>query len=155
MENCRLADRVDLLFRWIAGSGCPDVVTLQEVWTDSVPLIMSHLASTCPFVYQGVQGQSEAGPDDEMVLTRYPVLATEHLPLFPAPALRCGSASITRSVRWMFTTHLARPTAGRRRARLRGCLPNVSLRARRRGATVRRCRWWRSSTPSTTSTRRR
>ena len=113
MENCRLADRVDLLFKWIARSGCPDVVTLQEVWTDSVPLIMSHLANTCPFAYQSVQGNRKLGQDDEMVLTRYPVLATEHLPLFPG----------FRHALWVridhplgpvdiFTTHLASGSDG-------------------------------------------
>lgn len=73
-ENCRLADRIDLLFQELVRSGCPDVVTLQETWMNSAPLIMAHLQTTCPFAYEAVQGTRMNTRDDEMVLTRYPVL---------------------------------------------------------------------------------
>ena len=81
-DNCRLAERVDLLFQWIADSGCPDVVTLQEVWFESAPLIMSRLADVCPFRYKAVLGTERLGIDEEMVLTRYPAVLTERYPLF-------------------------------------------------------------------------
>ena len=43
--SCRLAERIDLLFQWVAAAGCPDVVTLTEVNDPSVPLIDAHLAN--------------------------------------------------------------------------------------------------------------
>ncbi len=79
-EACRLADRIDLLFQWIEQSGCPDVVTLQEIWELAVPLIESHLAGTCPFTYELVflpLPPSPSALDQEMILTRYPVLHSE------------------------------------------------------------------------------
>jgi endonuclease/exonuclease/phosphatase family metal-dependent hydrolase len=69
--QCRLADRVALLFEWIARSGCPDVVTLQEVSTTVEPLVGSHLATACPFPYQAVYMRSNS-TDDELILTRWP-----------------------------------------------------------------------------------
>jgi endonuclease/exonuclease/phosphatase family metal-dependent hydrolase len=107
-ENCRLDDRIELLFQWIERSGCPDIVTLQEIWRVSAPRIMERLADACPFPYQAVQGTRTLGLDDETVLTRYPVLATEQRALF-------GNF---RHVLWVridhplgpvdvFTTHLA------------------------------------------------
>jgi endonuclease/exonuclease/phosphatase family metal-dependent hydrolase len=107
-DNCRLEERADLLFQWIERAGCPDVVTLQEVWRTSAPLIRARLDGACPFAYQAVQGTRLLGLDDEMVLTRYPVLASEQKALF-------GSF---RHVLWVrldhplgpidvFTTHLA------------------------------------------------
>ena len=112
-DNCRLADRIDLLFQWIARSGCPDVVALQEVWTKSADLIMEHLDGACPFAYQAVRGGQAVGLDSEMVLTRYPVLAIEQQMLFPG----------FRHVLWVridhplgpvdvFTTHLASGSDG-------------------------------------------
>jgi len=85
-EACRLADRVDLLFRWIEQSGCPDVVTLQELWGPSLPLIEEHLAGTCPFTYATVFHPippSAFALDQEMILTRYPVLDSESESLYP------------------------------------------------------------------------
>ena len=79
-EACRLADRIALLFQWIEQSGCPDVVTLQEIWELAVPLIESHLARTCPFTYELVflpLPPSPSALDQEMILTRYPVLHSE------------------------------------------------------------------------------
>lgn len=81
-QYCRLADRVELLFQWIVAAGCPDVVTLQEIWRESAPLIEARLAGVCPFPYQAVLGGESLGPDEEMVLTRYPALAVERRFLF-------------------------------------------------------------------------
>jgi endonuclease/exonuclease/phosphatase family metal-dependent hydrolase len=74
--GCRLSDRIDLLFQWVAAAGCPDVVTLTEVNDPSVPLIDAHLATTCPFTYQRVFVR-RFGVDDHMLLTRYPAAAVE------------------------------------------------------------------------------
>jgi endonuclease/exonuclease/phosphatase family metal-dependent hydrolase len=78
---CRLVDRIDLLFQWIAAAGCPDVVTLQEVWMTSEPLIMSRLATVCPFTYQ-LAFTRTFGVDDEMILSRYPVVSFESYRLY-------------------------------------------------------------------------
>src|SRR5262245_65295676 len=74
-DNCRLEDRADLLFQWIERAGCPDVVTLQEVWRTSAPLIRARLDGAGPFAYQAVQGTRLLGLDAEMVLMRYHGLA--------------------------------------------------------------------------------
>src|SRR5215831_12801516 len=60
-DKCRLADRIELLFQWIARSGCPDVVTLQEVGSETASLIMTHLAGMCPFAYTAVMGNQVLG----------------------------------------------------------------------------------------------
>jgi endonuclease/exonuclease/phosphatase family metal-dependent hydrolase len=75
-DYCRLTDRVDLLFQWIVASGCPDVVTLQEIWDVSIPLVNAHLAGACPFTYQAVYFRRN-GADDEVILSRYPVVHSE------------------------------------------------------------------------------
>lgn len=72
-DRCRLPDRTGLLFDFIVARGCPDVVTLQEIWPPSVELIETRLASACPFTYQLVQGERRTSVDDETVLSRYPV----------------------------------------------------------------------------------
>lgn len=83
-ENCRLADRIDLLFQWIAGSGCPDVVTLQEGTVPVAELVAARAGSACPFPYEVVLGPHPRGIDDEIVLTRYPVSQVEQRSLHPS-----------------------------------------------------------------------
>jgi endonuclease/exonuclease/phosphatase family metal-dependent hydrolase len=105
---CRRAERIDLLFQWIRRAGCPDVVTLQEVWNSSVPLLTAQFGGTCPFTYESVYMRTTIGTDDEMLLSRYPVRTWEVQPLFRG----------FRSVLWarvdhpigpvdVFSTHLA------------------------------------------------
>ena len=81
-DNCRLPDRVDLMMEFIRASGCPDVVTLQEIWRPSLELIEPAAAEVCPFPYATVQGERLNQVDDETVLSRYPVEKTEQLDLF-------------------------------------------------------------------------
>lgn len=83
LGNCRIADRADLLFQWVARRGCPDVVTLQEVWQEWVPLLEAGAASACPFAYEVALGSERLGVDEEAVLSRYPVLLIERRALFP------------------------------------------------------------------------
>ncbi len=113
LDNCRLGERADLLFQWIEGSGCPDVVTLQEIWRGSLPLLQAGATTTCPFVYEVVVSAARPGPDEAVILSRYPVLATEVQALFP------GFRKVTH-VRIdhplgpldVYTTHLASGTDG-------------------------------------------
>jgi endonuclease/exonuclease/phosphatase family metal-dependent hydrolase len=75
-DFCRLSDRLDLFFQWIVRAGCPDVVTTQEVSRQAAPLLAAHLATACPFPYHQVYMQTTIGTDDEMLLSRYPVVAS-------------------------------------------------------------------------------
>jgi endonuclease/exonuclease/phosphatase family metal-dependent hydrolase len=81
-DRCRLPDRVELLVDFIRERGCPDVVTLQEIWPPSLELIESRLARICPFAYQAVLGPVRTNVDDELVLSRYPVLSVEQQVLY-------------------------------------------------------------------------
>lgn len=83
LDNCRLAERAALLFRWIAHSGCPDLVTLQEVWRGSLPLLEAGAAEACPFAYQVAVSSDRLGPDEHVVLSRYPLEIVSRQPLFP------------------------------------------------------------------------
>ena len=81
--NCRLTERMDLLYQWIERSGCPDVVTLQEVWSGAVPLLQDGAAAACPFPYTVAIASQRLGPDESAILSRYPVRSIESQPLFP------------------------------------------------------------------------
>jgi endonuclease/exonuclease/phosphatase family metal-dependent hydrolase len=83
LANCRLAERIALLYDWIARSGCPDVVTLEEVWSGALPLLRDGAAGACPFTYEVAVASERLGPDESVILSRYPVLSLASLPLFP------------------------------------------------------------------------
>ena len=109
-DSCRLPDRIDLLFQWIAASGCPDIVTLQEVWPGAVPLIEAHLATICPFAYRMVfvPVLPPRGLDQEMILTRYPAITFDLQFLHPSYR-HVLSARIRHPIGPIdiFSTHLA------------------------------------------------
>jgi endonuclease/exonuclease/phosphatase family metal-dependent hydrolase len=111
--NCRLADRVALLYRWIARSGCPDVVTLQEVWSGALSLLQDGVASACPFAYEVRAASDRLGPDESVVLSRYPLLAIESQPLFPGfrKAVHAVVAHPLGALD-VYTTHLASGSDG-------------------------------------------
>lgn len=96
-DRCRLPDRVDLLFDFIVARGCPDVVTLQEIWPPSLELMEPYLASACPFTYELVLGERRTDVDDEAVLSRYPVALVEQRSLY-------------RSFRRVLLTRIEHPT---------------------------------------------
>lgn len=113
LDHCRLADRIELLFQLLERSGCPDLVTLQEIATPAVELIRARADTTCPFAYEMIMGPRLLGVDDEVILSRYPVLTTAQQPLFPG----------FRTVLWarvdhplgavdVYTTHLASGSDG-------------------------------------------
>ena len=153
-ENCRLADRIDLLFQWIAGSGCPDVVTLQEGTVPVAELVAARAGSACPFPYEVVLGPHPRGIDDEIVLTRYPVSQVEQRSSIPASDTCCTCGSIIRSgrstssrriwpraatVRWS-------PAAGPASRVHRSASPPTPAPC----ATAKRCRWRTSSSRAIT-----
>jgi endonuclease/exonuclease/phosphatase family metal-dependent hydrolase len=92
--QCRLDDRIDLLFRWLQAVGCPDIVTLQEIVDTPFalsnperqlivgPLISARrlietklpaLSQGCGFTYHIVFKKAQ-GTDEELILSRYPIL---------------------------------------------------------------------------------
>jgi endonuclease/exonuclease/phosphatase family metal-dependent hydrolase len=110
--NCRRVDRVALLFEWLAASGCPDVVTLQEVWDPSVPGLTAGAATACPFPYEVVYLRTNT-IDDEMILSRFPVVDVEQLLLLGSfrHVLRARIDHPIGPVD-VFTTHLASGSDG-------------------------------------------
>jgi endonuclease/exonuclease/phosphatase family metal-dependent hydrolase len=134
--SCRLSERIDLLFQWIAASGCPDVVTLQEVWDPAVPLVTAHLATTCPFAYQTVYMRT-FGVDEEVILTRYAVLARELRVLYEN-FRKVLYARIDHPLGPVdvFTTHLASSSDGAQLPCAEDC-PEECVAAA--AATVRQC----------------
>ena len=113
LANCRLADRIDLLYQWIGRSGCPDVVTLQEVWSGALPLLRDGAGSACPFTYEVRVASERLGPDESAVLSRYPIVSIESQPLFP------GFRKVVHAVidhplgpLDVYTTHLASGSDG-------------------------------------------
>lgn len=76
-EHCRLEDRVDLLMDEITDRGCPDVITLQEVWSPTMELLEPRLGDPCDFDYELIVGREDTGVDDEVLLSRYPATDVE------------------------------------------------------------------------------
>ncbi len=109
-DQCRVQDRIDLLVEHLIAAGCPDIVTLQENVTEmfvgltptevvgpldnTVTLIrdrLPYLEIACGVRYdvvfdpEGATGPPAAmgrGIDEELILTRYPVLDAEVFPLY-------------------------------------------------------------------------
>jgi endonuclease/exonuclease/phosphatase family metal-dependent hydrolase len=145
-DQCRLAERVELLFKHLAAIGCPDIVTLQEIVDrDSVMLLVAgmpvtigpltsaraliqaqleSLAEVCGFaytlLYQPVPGTLFEGSDEELILSRYPILQSDirllHSALFSPtiPALQFFARHVLfaridhpAGPIDVFTTHLA------------------------------------------------
>jgi endonuclease/exonuclease/phosphatase family metal-dependent hydrolase len=109
-DQCRVADRIDLLVQHIAAADCPDVVTLQEhvtaqfmtrgpgvlvgPLTNTVALLeerLPRLQEACGFTYTIVFDPEGAttppaalgrGIDEELILTRFPAVDAEVVPLY-------------------------------------------------------------------------
>lgn len=112
-DYCRLEDRADLLFDWIAESGCPDVVTLQEIWSTSELLIQAMEVGTCPFEYETIRGGTLLGLDDQMILSRYPIDTDDLIPLYlEFRTLSYARINHPSGVVEVFTTHLASSSDG-------------------------------------------
>ena len=151
-EQCRLADRLALLFARLAALGCPDIVTLQEVLdlttvetltpdgqlitltnlTSALALIqttLTPLSQVCGFEYSFLyaadlvtppQAPVFQGTDEELILSRYPIVQQDVLLLHSAlyeptnPALHFFARHVLFAriqhpvgVIDVFTTHLA------------------------------------------------
>lgn len=113
--NCRLADRIALLRQWVVARGCPDVVTLQEVASavpNLVALLQDELLDACPTPYSLVYFQT-IGVDDEMILSRHPVLSSALIDLY-GPLRHVTHAVIDHPVGALdvYSTHLASGSDG-------------------------------------------
>lgn len=105
--DCRLADRVDLLFDWLESIGCPDVVLLQEVTGPrAIARLTERTASRCGAVYQVLAPPSVIGQN--YTLTRYPVLQTNEDRLMgPIRLLWHAQVDHPTGIVDVFNTHLA------------------------------------------------
>jgi endonuclease/exonuclease/phosphatase family metal-dependent hydrolase len=109
-DQCRVRDRIDLQVEHLMAAGCPDFVTLQENVTEpfvglAPPVVVGpldntvtllrdrlpDLEGTCGFRYEVVFDPEGAtrppaalgrGIDEELILSRYPVLHAEVFPLY-------------------------------------------------------------------------
>lgn len=140
-NQCRVQDRIDLLVEHLIAAGCPDIVTLQENVTEpfvglAPPVVVGPLDNTvellrdrllylegaCGFRYAVVfdpEGATEPpaalgrGIDEELILSRYPVLHAQVFPLYSplAPFFfrHVLFARLDHAIEPMdvFTTHLA------------------------------------------------
>lgn len=102
--QCRLQDRVDLFFQWVAKAGCPDFVTVQEVLGDRVvELIDEGAAVACPFPYRKVSETSQI-----VILSRYEAESVSSVKLYHGVRL-VSHARLNHPLGLVdvFTTHLA------------------------------------------------
>jgi endonuclease/exonuclease/phosphatase family metal-dependent hydrolase len=111
-DQCRVTERIALLREHLIAAGCPDLVTLQEIVNkeyvqrspteragplESVVTLLEaelpNLTAACGFTYQLIYEPflpaAVAETDEELVLSRYPVLHTEtrifHSALYDEP----------------------------------------------------------------------
>lgn len=95
-EDCRVADRLDLLFDWLEASDCPDVVLLQEILGDRIiALLQERAAMRCEGIYQVLSPDLTLGQN--YTLSRYPVLQT-------------GEDELTGGIRNLFHVQVDHPT---------------------------------------------
>jgi endonuclease/exonuclease/phosphatase family metal-dependent hydrolase len=95
-EDCRVADRQDLLFDWLEDIDCPDVVLLQEILGGNIiALLQERAAVRCGGVYQVLSPALTLGQN--YTLTRHPVLQT-------------GEDVLVGDIRNLFHVQLDHPT---------------------------------------------
>ncbi len=110
--SCRLADRIALLGQWILDRKCPDVVALQEVWSNSPGVdvlsnVQSQLVGICPDEYR-VAFQQTFPADDSLILSRYAVVSNQSVDLY-GPVRYAQHARLDHPIGLLdvFSTHLA------------------------------------------------
>lgn len=85
-DGCRRADRIDLVRQFVVARGCPDILAFQEVFTlsasnENANALIAALQTACPAPY-AAHAYHAANPfDDELVLSRYPIIVDEILDL--------------------------------------------------------------------------
>jgi endonuclease/exonuclease/phosphatase family metal-dependent hydrolase len=81
-RHCRVNDRSILLFQWVQAVGCPDVITFQEIFRPWNELIAGYQEIACPFVYSRAFQQTGIGVDDQIILSRFPIVDQEVMLLY-------------------------------------------------------------------------
>jgi endonuclease/exonuclease/phosphatase family metal-dependent hydrolase len=95
-EDCRLPDRLDLMFDWLEDIKCPDVVLLQEILGERIITMLEERAAVrCEGVYGVFSPDLVLGQN--YTLTRYPVLQT-------------GEDVLVGGIRNLFHVQLDHPT---------------------------------------------
>lgn len=78
-EWCRLDDRIALLASWLESRGCPDIVTLQELWPPGSSFLEAELGGVCGGRYRTAWLPSN-NEDEQLVASPWPMRgATRHL----------------------------------------------------------------------------
>jgi endonuclease/exonuclease/phosphatase family metal-dependent hydrolase len=110
--SCRLSDRIALLGQWILDRKCPDVIALQEVWSNSPGMdvlsnVQSQLVGICPDDYR-VAFQQTFAADDSLILSRYAVVSNQSVDLY-GPLRYAQHARLDHPIGLLdvFSTHLA------------------------------------------------
>jgi endonuclease/exonuclease/phosphatase family metal-dependent hydrolase len=75
-DRCQLADRVALFVQQLEDAGCPELVGVQESFTDMVAMLETEVGGVCDGRYEVVWDDSE-GLDREVVLTTLLVLGSQ------------------------------------------------------------------------------
>lgn len=75
-NRCELPDRVSLFAQQLQEADCPELVGVQESFSDMVMLLETAVADVCDGRYEVVWDDSE-GLDREVVLTTLPVLGSQ------------------------------------------------------------------------------
>ncbi|UCE84871.1 MAG: endonuclease/exonuclease/phosphatase family protein [Deltaproteobacteria bacterium] len=78
--SCRFVERAELFAQWAEASGCPDVLTLQEVnvlgFQDDI--LQDAVEAACPYHYRRV-AFPVIGVSEQIILSRFPVQQSEQL----------------------------------------------------------------------------
>jgi endonuclease/exonuclease/phosphatase family metal-dependent hydrolase len=81
---CNAPARVEILGKWLEQSKCPDLVGLQEIAARQEELITELVTEVCDGEYEiGFEGVDS--PDQQMVLTRLPILEQGYLDIANFP----------------------------------------------------------------------
>jgi endonuclease/exonuclease/phosphatase family metal-dependent hydrolase len=133
---CRRVERFALVFQWVVDAGCPDVVTFQEVNGAGGTLLLDHAATACTFAYH-VEYVRTNNIDDQMILSRYPILAADRL-ILHGGFRYVSFARIDHPLAPVdvFSTHLAAGSDGANDPCGVGCPPECVAAG---AATVREC----------------
>jgi endonuclease/exonuclease/phosphatase family metal-dependent hydrolase len=80
-NGCRRADRIALLKDWVVARGCPDILAFEEVFNlsatnENATSLAAALTNACPAPYTSAY-HNQNPFDDEMIFSRYPILAEE------------------------------------------------------------------------------
>jgi endonuclease/exonuclease/phosphatase family metal-dependent hydrolase len=79
-QSCRFEERAALYAQWVASSGCPDLLTLQEVNVagGQSDILQDAVEARCPHLYERVE-IPVIGVSEQIILSRFPVLESDQI----------------------------------------------------------------------------